>query len=54
MPLTGGGQTLLLHVVPSVHDWPLPTHRRSAGSQQPVPQSAPLQHASPGAPHATH
>jgi hypothetical protein len=54
MPLAGGGQLLLAQVVPAAQALPLATHLRSDESQQPLPQSAPLQHASPGAPHAAH
>jgi len=54
MPATGGGHVLLPQVVPASHALPLATHLRLPGSQQPLPQSAPLQQASPGPPQLTH
>ena len=51
-PATGVGHLLLLQAVPTVQAAPLATHFWFAGSQQPLPQSAPLQQASPGAPQA--
>jgi hypothetical protein len=54
MPDIGGGHVLFLQVVPTSHALPLATQLRLAGSQQPLPQSAPLQQASPGPPQATH
>jgi hypothetical protein len=51
VPATGGGHLLLLQVLPAVQALPLATHLPFAGSQQPLPQSAPLQHAWPGPPH---
>src|SRR6185312_10089241 len=53
IPGCGAGQVFLLHAVPAVQVAPLATHLRFAGSQQPLPQSAPLQHASPGPPQVT-